>query len=133
MQEPEPQPPSVRELERLRRQLRVQEAERRTVGSSLEELRADVERMGASNSWRSGHASAKLAARLLRHVVPGIGGARMLAEPSVFRKGLREAGLCTAARYSVERAALSVFSVFASLLLLRQRTGNAKSLAARVG
>ena len=49
------------------------------------------------------------------------------------RAQLRAAGLDTAGRYSVERAALSEFALFASALLLRDQTGSVKGLAARVG
>jgi glycosyltransferase involved in cell wall biosynthesis len=90
-------------------------------------------------------------------VVPAIGGAWEFAESGVnalvcdtldensvhtavaqlvddapLRKRLREAGLHAASRYSVERAAMSEFALFASRLLWQQ-LGNAEGRAARVG
>jgi GT2 family glycosyltransferase/polysaccharide pyruvyl transferase WcaK-like protein len=56
-----------------------------------------------------------------------------LVEDAQLRQRLRAAGLGTAARYSVERAAMSEFALFASMLLLRQQASSAKGPAARVG
>ena len=91
-------------------------------------------------------------------VVPAVGGAWEFAEPEVnslvcdtsdelavysavarlvedepLRVRLQEAGLRTAGRYSVERAAMSEYALFASALLLRSQTGTAEGLATRVG
>ena len=80
MPEQDPQRTSARDVELLRRALRVSEAERRAVALQLDELRADVERIGASRSWRWGHASARLATRLLRRPLKTQGAvARTLA------------------------------------------------------
>lgn len=63
----------------------------------------------------------------------GFSAASRFIEDMPLRKRLRQAGLGTAARYSVERAAMSEFALFASVLLLRQQTGKTKGLVARVG
>jgi O-antigen biosynthesis protein len=58
--------PTLKELERLRRELRVRDAERFSLRQGLAELRADLERVAGSRSWRWGHAAAGTLARLRR-------------------------------------------------------------------
>ena len=61
--------PSREEVERLRRKLRARDAERFSLRRGLGEVRADIERIGASRAWRWGHAAATFAARLRRRPV----------------------------------------------------------------
>lgn len=62
------------------RRLRELEAERRAVRSSLAEVRADVERIGASRSWRWGHTASALLARAARRSVTTRGGVERALE-----------------------------------------------------
>jgi glycosyltransferase involved in cell wall biosynthesis len=91
-------------------------------------------------------------------VVPEAGGAWEFAEPDVNalvcdtrdssavhtavrgaiedadrRRRLAEAGLATAAGYSIERASLSEFALFAGALLARDRLDRTERMAARAG
>jgi glycosyltransferase involved in cell wall biosynthesis len=56
------------------RRLRELEAERHALRSGLAEVRADVERIGASRAWRWGHAASSLVTRLRRRPVRTEGG-----------------------------------------------------------
>ena len=64
------EPTSTREeVERLRRELRARDAERFSLRRGLADLRADLERIGASRAWRWGHAAALLLARVRRRPI----------------------------------------------------------------